>query len=103
MWIRGFKNHNIKLMVTKGIIEREHFFPFIIANDIESAPKPTEIQKTFKAGKIEDKVIALQQLIKLINQDETYPPLMMSVLQYLNNDKLDIKFFKQSTHYSEFL
>jgi len=64
-------------------LEHEHLSPFIIANDIESAPKHTEIQKIFSEGRMEEKVTALQQLIKLIIHDNSYPRLMMTVLKHL--------------------
>eukprot|EP01022_Parablepharisma_sp_SALTPOND_P026497 TRINITY_DN64273_c1_g1_i1.p1 TRINITY_DN64273_c1_g1~~TRINITY_DN64273_c1_g1_i1.p1 ORF type:complete len:989 (+),score=145.60 TRINITY_DN64273_c1_g1_i1:4113-7079(+) len=67
----------------KGTTEREQFCPFIVANDIESAPTAAEIQQIFMKGKLEEKVSALQQLIKLIIQDDTFPRLMMPVLQFL--------------------
>lgn len=71
------------MATTNRNLDHEQLCPFIIANDVESAPKVIEMQATFSEGKIEDKVIALQQLIKLIIQDNSYPNLMMSVLKYL--------------------
>ncbi len=63
--------------------DKEQPCPFIIANDIESAPTSQELQITFSKGKLEEKVTALQQLIKLIISDESFPRMMMPVLQHL--------------------
>ncbi len=63
--------------------EREQSCPFIIANDIESAPTAQELQQIFMKGRLEEKVTALQQLIKLIITDDSFPRLMMPVLQFL--------------------
>jgi len=57
--------------------------PFIIANDLESIPAAADLEKTFSKGRINEKVQCLQQLIKLIIHDESFPRLMMPVLQYL--------------------
>eukprot|EP00826_Nyctotherus_ovalis_P058386 TRINITY_DN801_c0_g1_i7.p1 TRINITY_DN801_c0_g1~~TRINITY_DN801_c0_g1_i7.p1 ORF type:complete len:951 (+),score=329.19 TRINITY_DN801_c0_g1_i7:72-2924(+) len=57
--------------------------PFIVANDIESVPTAAELQQTFSKGRISEKIQGLQQLIKLIVHDESFPRLMMAVLQYL--------------------
>jgi len=62
---------------------RDQSCPFIIANDIEVSPTAPELQQIFMKGKLDEKVNALQQLIKLIINDDTYPRLMMPVLQFL--------------------
>lgn len=57
--------------------------PFIVANDVESVPTAAELQQTFSKGRISEKIQGLQQLIKLVVHDESFPRLMMAVLQHL--------------------
>ena len=66
------------------IDEASRYCHFIINNDsMVEAPQQGELVKTFQSGTLDEKKKALQQLIKLISNDENYPRLLMPVLTNL--------------------
>ena len=66
------------------IDEASRYCHFIINNDaMVEAPQQGDLIKTFQSGTIDEKKKALQQLIKLISNDENYPRLLMPVLTNL--------------------
>mgnify|MGYP002621811388 CR=1 FL=1 len=65
-----------------------------IEQDEQNQPTAQEIQKALESGKMEDKIKALKNLIIALIHDDTFPKMMMTVINFvlpIQNDSHNLK------------